>query len=572
MSAARFSPYHEPGLNQLAILASFLFLLNAARIALDWLFYAGMVGEMATGAIYGTPLLALLTDDWQATFRVLGDVGLLLIVFEGGLTIHPTLLLSNLPLSLAAALTGIVTPIALSILLLHLAFGYPLLQAFAAGAALSSTSLGTAFVAFRNATETARARRASTGSGRTTPASLNPKPDAPTDGQPLVAARQPIQTRLGTVLVSASLIDDVIALVMLGIITSLGGAGTLNVKDTAFSWVVARPLVASVALAALVPVLGHYVLVPAFRKWVAPRLAAWTPTNRIYAMVMILVCVLAGLVAGANLAGASNLLGAFLAGILLCSATPVDDDEDDDDVPEPEPHPPRTEAEPVLDETFQDIFALALAPLKNAVMAPLFFASMGSAIPIGDLWKPTILWRGLVYAVLMAFAKALVGPVVVLLDVLLCRTRTSAPPSPSPSPSPPPLPAPTPDNSTSTTRSADTSTTPSTVESQATTPSTVESQATATISTTDYDTLVDVRVSAATLLGLGLIARGEIGIVIAQLAYAAGTTSSVVLLGEEPFLVAMWAIVLCTVVGPAAMAVVARRTWTKVSAPTSPWA
>ncbi|KNE68158.1 hypothetical protein AMAG_13323 [Allomyces macrogynus ATCC 38327] len=270
MSSARFSPYHEPGLNQLAILASFLFLLNAARIALDWLFYAGMVGEMATGAIYGTPLLALLTDDWQATFRVLGDVGLLLIVFEGGLTIHPTLLLSNLPLSLAAALTGIVTPIALSILLLHLAFGYPLLQAFAAGAALSSTSLGTAFVAFRNATETARARRASTGSGRTTPASLNPKPDAPTDS---LAARQPIQTRLGTVLVSASLIDDVVALVMLGIITSLSGAGTLNVKDTTFSWVVARPLVASVALAALVPVLGHYVLVPAYRKFVctAPR-------------------------------------------------------------------------------------------------------------------------------------------------------------------------------------------------------------------------------------------------------------------------------------------------------------
>ncbi|KNE72334.1 hypothetical protein AMAG_16819 [Allomyces macrogynus ATCC 38327] len=555
MSTARFSPYHEPGLNQLAILASFLFLLNAARIALDWLLYAGMVGEMATGAIYGTPLLALLTDDWQATFRVLGDVGLLLIVFEGGLTIHPTLLLSNLPLSLAAALTGIVTPIALSILLLHLAFGYPLLQAFAAGAALSSTSLGTAFVAFRNATETARARRASTGSGRTTPASANPKPDSPTDGD----ARQPIQTRLGTVLVSASLIDDVVALVMLSIITSLSGAGTLNVRDTAFSWVVARPLVASVALAVFVPVLGHSVLVPAFHMFVAPRLASWTPTNRIYAMVMILVCVLAGLVAGANLAGASNLLGAFLAGILLCSATPVDDDE----VAESEPHPPRADAEPVLDDTFQDVFALALAPLKNAVMAPLFFASMGSAIPMGDLWKPTILWRGLVYAVLMALGKAIVGPVIVLLDALLCRTRTSAPPSPSPSPSPPPLPAPTPDISTSTARSTDTPTTLSTVESQPTA---------APPSTTDYDTLVDVRVSAATLLGLGLIARGEIGIVIAQLAYAAGTTSNAVLLGEEPFLVAMWAIVLCTVVGPAAMAVVARRTWTKVSAPTSPWA
>ncbi|KNE68157.1 hypothetical protein AMAG_13322 [Allomyces macrogynus ATCC 38327] len=196
-------------------------------------------------------------------------------------------------------------------------------------------------------------------------------------------------------------------------------------------------------------------------------------------------------------------------------------------------------------------------------MAPLFFASMGSAIPIGDLWKPTILWRGLVYAALMALGKALVGPVVVLLDALLCRTRAIAPPSPSSSPSPPPpLPAPTPDISTPATRSTDTPTTLSTVESQAT----------ATTSTTDYDALVDVRISAATLLGLGLIARGEIGIVIAQLAYAAGTTSSVVLLGEEPFLVAMWAIVLCTVVGPAAMAVVARRTWTKVSAPSSPWA
>ena len=55
--------------------------------------------------------------------------------------------------------------------------------------------------------------------------------------------------------------------------------------------------------------------------------------------------------------------------------------------------------------------------------------------------------------------------------------------------------------------------------------------------------------ASATLLGMAMIARGEIGLLIIQLGL--NSTSA---LSEEAFLVAIWAIVLNTILGPVSVA------------------
>src|ERR1700738_1403394 len=88
-------------------------------------------------------------------------------------------------LSIMVALTGILLPIALSFLLIPIYA--PLISrlvAFAAGASLSSTSVGTIFA--------------------------------------ILSAENLTSTRVGTVLVTAAMLDDVVGLIMVKIISNIG--------------------------------------------------------------------------------------------------------------------------------------------------------------------------------------------------------------------------------------------------------------------------------------------------------------------------------------------------------------
>src|SRR4051812_34346498 len=97
----------------------------------------------------------------------------------GGMTTSLPTLTALLPLSVTIALTGIIAPIALSFLLIPF-FGFPPLHAFASGAALSSTSLGTVLAVLGS---------------QTTGVQLQ-------------------ETRLGTALLGAAVMDDVVAFVL----------------------------------------------------------------------------------------------------------------------------------------------------------------------------------------------------------------------------------------------------------------------------------------------------------------------------------------------------------------------
>lgn len=148
------------------------------------------------------------------------------------------------------------------------------LQAFSAGAALSATSLGTTFT--------------------------------------ILSTTQLTTTRLGTVTTSAAMLDDVVGLVMVQIISNLGGSAA------SFSAVtVIRPVFVSIGFAAGLLLLCAFCLQPLLKKLIAckDKLPAFMGTSQFAFLAQ--TCVLVGIVAGATYAGTSSLFAAYLAGVIV---------------------------------------------------------------------------------------------------------------------------------------------------------------------------------------------------------------------------------------------------------------
>src|SRR6478735_10368515 len=135
----------------------------------------------------------------------------------GGLSTSFRSLKANLGLSSAVATTGILIPISISFAVMSMLNATPL-QAFAAGAALCSTSLGTTFTILGT-------------SGLST-------------------------TRLGVVLTSAAMMDDVVGLIMVQVISNLGG-------DAFDAITVVRPIMVSLAFAIVIPIMCRFIVAPA---------------------------------------------------------------------------------------------------------------------------------------------------------------------------------------------------------------------------------------------------------------------------------------------------------------------
>ncbi|KAK1915132.1 hypothetical protein P3342_002939 [Pyrenophora teres f. teres] len=175
------------------VLTSFLLLLDIINAALDGLLNCGLLGQVLVGMAWGVPGAQWLAASFMKVASLLS---------------FPSLKASLL-LSSAVALTGIALPISLSYTLQGLLDATPV-QAFAAGAALCSTSLGTTFT--------------------------------------LLASSGLASSRLGVVLTSAAMMDDVVGLpvVMVQVISNLG--------DDSFSWVnVVRAVLVSVTFALIAP-------------------------------------------------------------------------------------------------------------------------------------------------------------------------------------------------------------------------------------------------------------------------------------------------------------------------------
>ncbi|KAK8026071.1 hypothetical protein PG990_003894 [Apiospora arundinis] len=411
-------PYHEPGLEDILILSTFLLALNLVNSALDRTLYCGLVGQVFVGVAWGTPGAGWLSGPVEQAVVQLGYLGLIMIVFEGGSSSSLPTMRANLALASGVALTGVAAPMALSFALLGPLAGATALQAFTAGAALCSTSLGTTFT--------------------------------------VLSTSGLASTRLGSILSTATMMDDVVGLVMVQIVSSGLSSGSGSGSSSVAPAIVIRPVLVSVAFAVVVPLACRFVLRPLMTYvWKArakQSLLARRLAQAGQSAFLVQTAVLLGLVAAAGYAGASVLLAAYLAGIvaswwrderavllLAASSSPPPEQgvaaasvERDSTAAEDHAnlsstrHTPITRADEgnmnstssssrtaaaTLSETnnHRDMYSTYYGDSVERILKPFFFASIGFSIPITRMFSGPVVWRGIIYAILMILGKTLCG-------------------------------------------------------------------------------------------------------------------------------------------------------------------
>lgn len=149
-------------------------------------------------------------------------------------------------------------------------------------------------------------------------------------------------------------------------------------------------------MAIVTPIVTKYLMAPFFRICIEYHFAQYDHISNIILMVLVL----SAFISIASYAGTSVLFGSFLAGVVLTY------------LPSKHPDGPfvvmsREEGEREVDKspTFVHTFEKYLLGPQQYLIEPLFFASIGFAIPFLELWTGKRIWRGVVYTLLMVFAK-----------------------------------------------------------------------------------------------------------------------------------------------------------------------
>tara|TARA_R110002003_G_scaffold239_3_gene17205 strand:- start:5278 stop:6543 length:1266 start_codon:yes stop_codon:yes gene_type:complete len=395
------------------------------------------------------------------------------------------------------------------------------------------------------------------------------------------------------------MMDDVVGLVMVQVISNLGGDN--------FSWVtVVRPVLVSAAFAVVTPFVCRLLVRPV-TIWLnqyrdahpLTKLASVLQNPRTALVIHTLL--LLAIITSATYAGTSNLFAAYIAGAgiswwdsevphpLATGATSgtlqtqevklvpaprssstgqpsggiQDANRRASEVLQAGEDGPSTSALKRVDGPHHNtdtcgstIYTRYYHPAVSTILQPLFFASVGFSIPITRMFAGSIVWRGIVYTVLMAFAKFVCGLWLVrfstdsrsgrvVISQLLTKVRIPSVPHlwgkrerPGTSPeesAPNPAPA-----AASTTALA--------------------SEASSRRSSTNPPKPVSLH--PPLILALAMCARGEIGFLISGVAESNGVFSASGQATDEPtdiFLVVTWAIVLCTIVGPLGVGLSVRR-------------
>ncbi|KAJ1305233.1 hypothetical protein OPQ81_000262 [Rhizoctonia solani] len=381
-------PFTEPHTTTLLIVGSFLYLLNVIHELFQFLFGAGLVGQLVLGAIYCVPLGNILPFDIQTSIGTIGYLGLVLLIVEGGLDARLDILTErkNLTICILVTLSGIGLPIAFSILVLHFGYQYSILESFVVGAALSATSLGTTFAimsSFRFPTPTSVSRP--------NPIDIGPiEPSSASKGQSNLA-----ETRAGTILMGAALLDDIIGLVISSVVANLGPTST---ESHISGWTIARPIVSSTLVLSVTTVLARYIS-PLLMTLIISSLPR-DLLNRKWAHqlpnlgLLSFILVVSAYVTIAHYIGSSMLIGAFCAGSLMSHVWKI--------------IRARAESDAFIHWSPHTSFE-RIAPVQNCILAPFFFASIGAAIPVRSLFQTTTAWRGILYSALMIIAKILAG-------------------------------------------------------------------------------------------------------------------------------------------------------------------
>jgi Kef-type K+ transport system membrane component KefB len=227
----------------------------------------GIVGEILAGVIIGPAVLGWISPNENITF--LAELGVIFLLFRVGLEIKAPDLMEVGSTALAVGVLGVIVPLVAGWGLLRL-WGRPQLESLFVGAALTATSVGI----------TAQ----------------------------VLSSKGLLNRTASKIILAAAVIDDVLALLVLGVISSLA-EGKVNALELGLTTAFA---------------VGFILLVARWGSATASKIVPRIKENiRIgegqFALAMIL---LFGLAALSQKAGVAPIIGAFLAGMALGDVLP----------------------------------------------------------------------------------------------------------------------------------------------------------------------------------------------------------------------------------------------------------
>lgn len=355
-----------------------------------------LVGELFIGLLFGNLSLGTLLPTDKTLLILAGEVGVLGLVFEAGLGTDVRRVAKAGPRAALVAGVGVVVPLATGFGFMYgvsklrniqeLEGGVGLekrdssdvvIEAVASGASLASTSIAIAVT--------------------------------------MMKQQGILDTAIGTLITTAAMLDDVVSLILLGIISSIGGSGS-GIRPMT----VVQPLLASFGII-LVGVCGCAAVSKVKSKKASPmdgdtemvdaqsvaervgdtgvhpeksltnrhRIDFRTRISVFYtrfaSSIKLAGMLIAGLVYSilAEYLGSSRLLGAFVAGVFFSA--------------------------------FEDLCQMYEEQITDKIqpaMSAIFFATIGFAIPLTKILEPVLIGWGVVYAVIASLSKLVTAVVV----------------------------------------------------------------------------------------------------------------------------------------------------------------
>lgn len=297
------------------------------QIAARLLRMPSLVGEIFVGILLGPNLAAYVPH--PISYVMLGEIGLILLVIEAGIDIDLTTLKLIGSRGLIIAIIGSILPIGLA-LVIALAIGTDTKGAIAAGACFGPTSLGIAMNILRQG--------------------------------------KIVNTPVGQLVISAAVIDDMIALIILSQLGALAGDAS----------------VAAIVIP-IVSALGFLIIGGALAVTLVPRFldtyffGKIKKENHGQAGLALMFLILFGMMPATYYAKSSFLMGAFLSGLAFC----------------------RNHAVHVR-------FVSQFKRILQWLMRIFFAASIGFQVPIKDFGNGAVIGYGLLFTLALT-GKLAVG-------------------------------------------------------------------------------------------------------------------------------------------------------------------
>ena len=244
-----------------------LFLRMRLPIVLGELLAGMIIGPFALGAflVYEGNLLVQITDN----IKVLGEIGAIVILFMAGLEMTPKEFLKGGKASFTVAIAGVVFPFTAGLIVFQM-FGFNALESMMIATALTATSIA---ISIQVLSEFGKIKSA--------------------------------EARL---IIGAAVIDDILAIAILSVVTSLSVGGELsdiNILDVVFT---------------ILQVLGFFVIMLVAAVLIIPRVVTprlWKARGSIEG---IATASFFGAAALAGLIGLSPIVGAFAVGMALSTS------------------------------------------------------------------------------------------------------------------------------------------------------------------------------------------------------------------------------------------------------------